>query len=332
MKRITIKDIASLLNISPSTVSRALADHPDISQPTKDRVREVARSLNYTPNLKARYLRSQLSGLIVLLLPEINMFFTPALMNGINEIVDEKGYSLVILQSDNSVTKEANMVKYCVNLGAEGVLLSLSTETSDLGHLQIARDADIPVVLLDKTIDSESYSSISIDGSEASFQAVSYLLKKGRTKIAGIFGNPRMSISQERKTGYNRALEAHGNPNNFSLDVEKVEQFETYWQQFTKQHPDFDACFTMSDELLVRTHHALNAMGRRIPEDVALFSISDGQAPYYLFPKVSHLKHSGYEVGKSAAKLLFNLIGDLNSTNMTLDAKLPIQLVELNSV
>ncbi len=330
MKRITIKDIATLLKIAPSTVSRALADHPDISMETKTKVQAVARSLNYSPNLKAKYLRSKLSGIIVLILPEINTFFTPELMNGVNQVVREKGYSLVIFQSDNSYEKERELLKYCVNLSAEGVLLSLSKGTSNLTHLAAVKEARIPLVLLDKTIHSDSFSSISINGVEASYQAVSYLLGKGRKQIVGVFGDKEMAITQSRIEGYRQALEAYGNLHEMIFEVKDVKNFEDDWERFSARHSQIDACFTMSDELLVRTHHAVMKRGLKIPEDIALFSISDGQAPYYLFPNISHLKHSGFEVGTSAGKLLFNLMSDLDS--MILEAKLPIELIELSSV
>ena len=135
MKRTTLKDLAKLLNLSPSTVSRALADHQDISEETKRRVQEVAQRMNYIPNLRAKYLRTRHSNVIALILPEMNMFFMPSLMNGINKVVEAKNYSLIVLQSDNSLWKEKQLVQYCLNLSVDGVLLSVSKETTNLSHL-----------------------------------------------------------------------------------------------------------------------------------------------------------------------------------------------------
>ncbi|MFN8580084.1 MAG: LacI family DNA-binding transcriptional regulator [Gemmatimonadaceae bacterium] len=115
--RITLKDIAKRLNLSMPTVSRALADHPDISSGTKERVREVAQALNYIPNYRARYLRAKHSRLIALVVPEMNMFFVPSMIAGINRVVQQNDYSLIVFQSDNSIVQERRLIEYYAPLG-----------------------------------------------------------------------------------------------------------------------------------------------------------------------------------------------------------------------
>ena len=137
--RITLKDIAKTVGLSMATVSRALADHPDISRETKERVREVAQALSYIPNYRARYLRAKHSRLIALIVPEMNMFFMPSMITGINRVVQQNDYSLIVFQSDNSIVQERRLVEYCTQLSADGVLLVLSSETSDLAHLNVLK-------------------------------------------------------------------------------------------------------------------------------------------------------------------------------------------------
>lgn len=332
MKRTTLKDLAKLLNLSPSTVSRALADHQDISEETKRRVQEVAQRMNYIPNLRAKYLRTRHSNIIALILPEMNMFFMPSLMNGINKVVEAKNYSLIVLQSDNSLWKEKQLVQYCLNLSVDGVLLSVSKETTNLSHLSPLHDNEVPVVLLDRLIENESFSTVKIADQEAAFRATSYLIEKGHERIVGVFSDTKLSISTERIKGFK---EAHANKRlkfkkSQVLTIDSVENFDHLFKQTIEKVKDVTAFFIMSDELMVRTFHLLRQSGYKIPEDCSLIAISDGKAPRFLFPNITHLHHSGHDVGEKAAHILIGLIQDYSDT--VIDAKVKTALVELGSV
>ncbi|MEM8484996.1 MAG: LacI family DNA-binding transcriptional regulator [Bacteroidota bacterium] len=328
MKRTTLKDLAKLLGLSPSTVSRALAGHPDISDATKQRVKDVAQGMNYIPNLRAKYLRSRHSKLIALIMPEMNMFFMPSLMNGINKVVEAKDYSLIVLQSDNSLWKEKQLIQYCLNLSVDGVLLSVSTETNNLSHLAPLQNNEIPVVLFDKLIENDAFSTVNIDDQEAAFKATNYLIQKGHKEIVGIFADTKMAISRERIRGFREAHAHNGIP----LSQKRIISIPdaTKMQQSLSKIEYATAFFTMSDELLVWTHHFLNQRGYSIPETCSLIAISDGQAPLFLYPNVTHLLHTGYQVGEKAAHILIGLIEDYSDT--VIDAKIKTSLIELDSV
>lgn len=331
-KRATLKDIAASLGVSMATVSRALADHPDISSETKDRVREMAQTLSYIPNYRARYLRAKHSRLVALIVPEMNMFFVPSMITGINRVVQQNDYSLIVFQSDNSIVQERRLVEYCTHLSADGVLLVLSSETSNLQHLDVLHEVDIPVVLLDKTIDTVKYTTITIDDEEAGREAASYLIDRGHTRVIGIFGDQRQRISTQRLKGFRRAHNEHVVPLAESqiLRVTIIDELEEQLDRAFAAHPDLTAIFTMTDELLVHTHHLLSRRGVRIPEDVSLLAISDGQAPSFLHPNVTHLRHSGIEVGERTAHILIGMI-EHNSDAM-MDVRIRTTLVEHGSV
>src|SRR3954468_14146672 len=208
--RVTLKDIAKSVSLSMATVSRALADHPDISRETKERVRDAAQSLSYIPNYRARYLRAKHSRLIALIVPEMNMFFMPSMMSGINRVVQANDYSLIVFQSDNSITQERRLVEYCTQLSADGVLLVLSSETSDLQHLDLLRECGIPVVLIDRTIETSKYTTITIDDEAAGRESANYLLDRGHTKCLGIFADQRQRISASRLKGFRVAHAERG--------------------------------------------------------------------------------------------------------------------------
>ncbi|CAN5910389.1 LacI family DNA-binding transcriptional regulator [soil metagenome] len=330
--RITLKDIAKTVGLSMATVSRALADHPDISRETKERVREVAQALSYIPNYRARYLRAKHSRLIALIVPEMNMFFMPSMITGINRVVQQNDYSLIVFQSDNSIVQERRLVEYCTQLSTDGVLLVLSSETADLQHLDILRDCGIPVVLLDKTIETIKHTTITIDDQDAGREAACYLFEHGHTRCLGIFSDQRQRISALRLKGFQRAHAEMGIPlaETQILRVAMIDELEEQLDRAFASHPDLSAIFTMTDELLVHTHHLLSRRGTRIPEDVSLMAISDGQAPTFLHPNVTHLRHSGVEVGERTAHILIGMI-EHNSDAM-MDVRIRTTLVELGSV
>lgn len=332
MKRVTIKDIARKLGVAPSTVSRALADHPDISADTKARVRLAAESLGYIPNFSARHLRARHSRLIGLIVPEMNMFFVPSLISGINRVLGQHAYSLLVFQSEDSQAQEHRLVELCLNLSMDGVLLTRSSETEDYAYLDRLRSAEVPVVLLDKVIETSEYCSVTIDDAEASREAVGYLLDRGHRAILGLFGDDRLHITACRMKGYQQAFNERGLTVNdhHVLMVSELSAFDRYFDRLLDTNPDATALFVMSDELLVRAHYCLSRRGHAIPTDLSLIAISDGHAPFFLHPNVTHLLDSGAEMGQKAANLLLGMID--HSSDGIVNTQIRTPLVELESV
>ncbi len=314
MKRATLKDIAKLTGLSISAVSRALKDHPDIGTKTKEKVKEVALALKYTPNLNARSLRTQSSKIIAVILPELTDFFFPKLLKGISEIVEGRGHSLIFLQSNNKFEREKELVEFCLTIFAEGVLISLSVESDHLNHLQKLKEAGIPTILIDRVIKNEDFPSITIDDRETSFRAAEYLIELGHTNILGIFGDKRLKMSQQRAEGF-RLAHSHYRKElkeEQILMVPDEKIIDQYIMEFIKKNSGATAIFTMSDVILVNTYHVINQLGFSIPDQISLVAISDGTAPNYLYPKITHLQHSGHEVGTKATNLLFNIIDGMS--------------------
>jgi len=333
MKRITIKDLAKLVNLSTSTVSRALSDHPDISEATKNKVRLAAEEFNYTTNVHARFFRTQKSRLIALVLPEVNMFFTPSLIRGINKVIDSSKYSLIVFLTNDSYKKEKEAIKQCINWAVEGVLISLSKQTFNLSHLEPLTKAKIKCVLLDKTLENENLPVVTIDNTQASYQAISYLIKKGHQNILGIFGNPNFSISQERINGYEKAMKENNIPilKENVISIDKAADLDFILPPILNHNKKITSIFTMSDELLAKSLYHINALGLSIPKDISIISISDGNYPYLTHPQTSHVKDSGSKMGKSACKFLIDLIANPSKEH---EAGLLVstKLVELQSV
>lgn len=300
-----------MLSVSVSTVSRALSDHPDISLETKTRVREVAQKFNYLPNLHARFFRKKNTRMIALILPEFNRFFIPDLIKGIQQYADALGYKLIIFQSGNQFETEAEIIKYCLSWVVEGVLISLSDDTGSLDHLKILKDSKIPVVLLDKVMSSPEYPTVTIDGYEAAYTATSAILRRDRKNILGVFGHENLSITKDRFKGFMAALEDHGLPatDHSFLKIKNIQHAKSLLTEKTNSQR-YDGLFFMTDELLVHGMNHFLKMGLQIPNDLSIVAISDGTSPHFLFPPVSHIFHSGYQIGKAACQLLIHHIQD----------------------
>jgi LacI family transcriptional regulator len=209
MKRITIKDIARLLGINVSTVSRALSNHPDVNAETRVRVQEVAESMGYIPNTLAVNLRRKHSGLIALLISEINMFFVPSVIRAIEEEMRRNGYQLIILQSKDMVEQEIENLRICRQLAVEGILVSLAANTLTNDHFAPLLEDGIPIVFFDK-VPSGPFNTVSINDEKIARQAVKHLIEHGHRRILGIFGLRSMRITQERYAGYQKSLREAG--------------------------------------------------------------------------------------------------------------------------
>ena len=310
MGRITIKDIAKLLEINPSTVSRALKDHPDISRETRAKVKRVAEDLGYVPNLQAISFRNRKSHLIGLILPDMNMFFFPPVISAIEEKVRQEGYNLIVLHSNNQLEREQENVRICQRLGVEGLLVSLTSESSTLDHFVELIGQGVPVILFDRVKNELDLPTVVIHDEAVASEAVAHLANKGRKRICGLFGDPKLAISQLRKAGFYQSLQEFG----LLVDEKWIIDAHDYDDAFREmdellQRPERpDAVFTMSDTLLVGTMMALQKYQVKIPDEMAIISISHGVIPRFFSPSVSYVQHSGTRVGATAAGLLFKRI------------------------
>lgn len=330
MSRITIKDIARALRLNISTVSRALRNQGEVSEETRRMVQQTAAELGYQPNLQAIHFRKQRSGLIGLVIPHMNMFFLPSVIEAMEGFVREKGYNLVVFQSGDSLAKEIEIARMCQNFSVDGLLVSVSKETSDAAHFSELVAEGTPVVFFDRTIVGADLPHVVINDAHASEMAVAHLFERGYQRIGGLFDDAHLRITQERYRGYYAALEQAGRPLRaedvfFTANMEEGRQSLQYLLQRSAPRPD--ALFVMSDELLAAAMQVTYELGIRIPQDLAIVSISDGKLPYFFAPKITHIAHSGYTVGWQSAQLLFDLLatkGHQGSGTVELETRLVI--------
>ena len=330
LQTITIKDIAKALNISTSTVSRALRDSYEINPETKQLVLEYAEKMNYRPNPIAVSLRENKSWAIGVIVPEIaNHYFSQAI-NGIEETAYRRGYHVMIFQSNESYEREVASVGHIVARKVDGLLISISNQTSEVSHLRALNEQGLPIVLFDRVSQDIPTHQVVADNYEGAFKATEHLILSGRKRIAHITSSPFLSITKERLAGYRAALEQYGICFEEQLirycDTFEVAYIRKYVEELLALDCKPDAFFTASDRLALGCLEALHALEIKIPEEVAMIGFTNIQAAHLLSPALSTVVQPAFEMGKVAAELLLDLIENKKRLVEFQTVKLPMEV------
>ncbi len=328
MEAITIKDIAKALNLSTSTVSRALRGSYEINAETKKLVLEYAEKMNYHPNPIALSLKENRSKAIGVIVPEIaNNFFSQAI-NGIEAVAYDRGYHVVIFQSHESYERERSNIQHLVGRKVDGVLISLSGQTTEVGHLLEIQNRGVPLVIFDRISNDIASNKVIADNFQGAFEATEHLILSGRKKIAHITSPSLLYTTAERLEGYKAALDKHGIPFDENLvrycGFAPEEARQVIFDLLDSQEPD--AIFTASDRLALDSFAAAKAKGIRIPEEVAFIGFTNLTVADLLDPPLSTIVQPAFEIGKTAAEILLNTIENKHSTATIKTVKIPTEL------
>jgi len=303
---VTIKDIARKLGVSPSTVSRALKDHPEISPKTKKVVTELANLLGYKPNEIALSLRSKKSKIIGLIIPEIVHHFFSSVISGIEEIAIEEGYNVMIFQSNESYTREVLNTQGLYSSRVDGLLVSLAKESKDYEHFRNLMNHNVPIVFFDRICEGLKTDRVIVDDYGGAFEAVQHLIDQGSKRILHLSGSERLLIGRNRINGYKDALDE----NNIPLDEDLIVKCDNYEDalektgDILKNHPDIDGVFTVNDFTAIGAMKVIKQTGRKIPEDIAVIGFTNSDSSTFTDPTLSSVDQHGTEVGREATKLL----------------------------
>lgn len=303
---ITIKDIARLVGVSASTVSRALKDHPDISAEKKDAIKAVANSMRYRPNQVALSLRLKKSKIIGVLLPKIYSFFFPSVVNGIEEVVNKHGYHLMILQSSELYQKEVNNTEIFLANNVEGVLAAVSRQTESFDHFKSIDDAHIPMVFFDRVPDKSLGDLVLIDDEIGAYQATRHLIERGKKKISICIGHPQLLISINRLAGYRRALKEYNIPfdQKYVVSAESPEQAKEQTAGLLDLPEPPDGIFAISDLTMSGIMTEIYQRKIKVPEEVALIGFCEDTFCNMYNPQLTSIMPMGFEIGKLAAERL----------------------------
>jgi LacI family transcriptional regulator len=313
MKAITIKDIARELGISVSTVSRALQNHPDISEQTKELVRECAHRLHYKPNLMASNLRTSKNTTIGVVIPELNHHFFASVLDGIEQTANDAGYNILICQSSEQVEKEEQNIQMLLNSRVAGILVGISKETIHLQHLQDIIDSGIPLVLYDRPCPSLLCDQVVSDDYAGAYNAVEYLIQTGCKRIMYFSSPMQLEVAHRRYQGWRDALLHYG----LSIDNGAILTCDTRAQAIIEtpnvmkgiEKPD--AIFCVNDNCAVGVLYAAQILGLRIPEDISICGFSDAPLCRTSSPMLTTVEQHGQEIGQRAMqRLLKRLEGD----------------------
>lgn len=330
MRHVTIKDIARQLNISPSTVSRALRDHPDISRATKDRILAMAAQFNYQPNLIAKSLQTRRTNTIGVIVPEIRHNFFSTAISGIEDTAYTAGYTIMVCQSNDTYQREAVNTAALVANRVAGVLASVSQETKDVAHLQRVLQQGIPLVLFDRVDDKLAASKVVVDDHDGAYAAVAHCIQRGYTRIAHIGASPNLSISRQRRAGYEKALTDHGltiDPQLIVVEGCQEADGRKGAQQLLARTEPPDAIFAVNDPVAIGAHIYLKETGIRIPEDVALVGFSNNPISALLEPALTTVNQPAFEMGKTAAGLLLKQLDDDGAAAASVTKVLKTELI-----
>lgn len=308
--QITIKDIARILGISPSTVSRALKDHPDINTDTKKAVNELARKLKYQPNAVALSLKNSRSNTIGIIIPEIVHYFFSSVISGIEDVASQKGYTVIICQSNESFAREVSNANALLSHRVDGILISISKETNSFDHFVNLQEGGIPLVFFDRIAPEINADQIITDDIDASYNATRHLIETGRTRIAHFAGPQGLVIGRDRLQGYINALTEAGLPidNRLIIEADTFEKARNTVGEMLDAGIVPDGIFAVNDMTAIGAMQTMMKRGYKVPDDVSIVGFSDGYLSGVTDPHLSSVDQHGYEMGTTAAEMLFHRI------------------------
>lgn len=309
-KRTTIKDIAKALDVSISTVSRALKNNPEISIKTRELIKKTAKDMKYRPNPIAVALKTSQSHTIGVIVPKIVNTFYAAVVEGIEEVADKHGYQVFVSSSNEAFEKEKKYVDAFLNSRADGVILSLSRGTEEFEHIQRLQDLDVPTVLFDRTTKDLKIPRVVTDDAQAAYKAVTHLINGGAQNIAILSGPKHLLIGRNRTRGYKNALEKANIPFDPELLIHSdftVDNARTATKDLL-QKKKIDAIFCLNDDLAIGAVYAVKEYGLEVPKDVAIVGFYNSKRSRYMNPSISTVDLNPHEVGVLTAGLLFEQI------------------------
>lgn len=298
----TLKKIAQTLGISVSTASRALKQHPDISVATRQKVLDLAKTLDYEPNANAVQLRTRNSKLFGILVPTIANQFYDSFIASLEEICRKNGYSIIILQSANDPAIEAENLKLFRQNRISGLFACITAGTNELSAYEKMDEVDIPVIFFDNVPPDEHLHTVCLADSAAGEMAADTIIRKKKKKVLALFGDPQLSITRKRLTAFTDRMKEKAP----GIEVQTVHAISseeariktTAALQDRKRMPD--TLFCMSDEILIGVMKTLQVNGLRTPEDIALIAISNGFIPRLFHPEITYVETSGQKLAEQA--------------------------------
>ncbi|MCY1722931.1 LacI family DNA-binding transcriptional regulator [Prolixibacteraceae bacterium Z1-6] len=326
----TIHDIAKALNISASTVSRALNDNPLIREATRKKIKQTAEEMGYRPNVMAANFRTKRTNTIGVIVPLINRHFFSSVISGIEHVAYQQGFTVTISQSNDKFEKEDKIAHTLFANRVDGLILSIAMETQTYDHLKLFSDRNIPLVFFDRIVDEIEAHKIVVDDFGAAYRATQHLIDQGRKHVAMIGGPLNLSIYKNRQDGYCKALkdagldfDNSGVVNNSLTREDGVKAIRKLMKAPSKP----DAIFCANDTTALSAILYLQENGYRVPQDIAIVGFSNEPFSEVVTPAISTIKQPGFEIGKKAAELIISQILKKEKTAKFETITMPTELI-----
>ncbi len=308
--KLTLKQIAKELDVSISTVSKALKDSSEIGEDTKDKIKAFAKLYNYKPNNIALSLKNRKTKTIGIIIPEIVHHFFTTVISGVEKVANELGYNVLVCLSDNSFDKEVLNMEMLANGSTDGFIMSLAKETMQKGdyhHLQETINQGMPLVLFDRVVDEIACDKVIIDDVIGAKKAVNHLVEIGCKRIALITTVDYVIVGKLRTHGYQQALYEAGLPIDESmiLKIEEMENSEAEIEHFLKEK-NVDGVFAVNEHFAISAIKTLQENNKKIPEDVSVIGFTDGELSKRFIHSLTTVSQHGERMGEEAARILID--------------------------
>ncbi len=307
---ISINDIARALGISPSTVSRALKDHPDISIETKKVVKAYAEQVNYRPNALALSLKQQRSHTLGLIIPEIVHHFFSSIISGIEEFAYDRGYRLIICQSNEDYKREVMNTQVLFDNRVDGMLISMSKTTHNHGHFKDLIDYGIPLVFIDRVSHEVETDRVVTADYDGALLATTHLLEQGRRRILHLASPEHLIVGELRKKGYHQALANFNIPPDEALILpcDTRQEVLNLKDRIKSLAPHIDGLFAVNDFTAIAAMQVLQEAGYKIPDNIAVVGFGNDPIASIACPALTTIEQNGFEMGSHAVEILIRRI------------------------
>ncbi len=326
-QKITLKDLAQALNVSVVTVSKALRDHPDISQKMKKQVKQTAEKMGYIPNIVARNLSSRRTRTIGLIVPKIAHSFFSSLIESVYKYAANRNYEIILTASQENPEFESKHLLTMISMRVDGILISVTDKTATLPLLSVVRENRIPLVQIDRTLNAP-FSKVVFEDAEGTYRAVKHAIDLGYRKLAFIGGNHSLHIARERLKGFKKAARESGLPLQKTFLVQggftEADGYQAVMRfKKSNQLPEF--IFTATYPVALGVVKAARELNLKIPDDIDLISFGGSAFNAFITPAISYVEQNTKEMARLAVEQVLREI-EANETQQPAELRIPSEL------
>jgi LacI family transcriptional regulator len=327
-KLVTLNDIAQKLGVATITVSKALRDHPDISRSTADLIKQTANELGYSPNFMARSLAARKSNTIGVVLPQIAHHFFSSVIDHIYTFAFAKNYQVFLTVSHENAEMQKQQIQTLLSMRVDGIIISVSRDTSDFEIFEIAKKRGVPLVFMDRIPDLADCNTVTVDDKGGAYKAIEHAIKLGYKKIAHFAGYTNINIGRERMIGFQQAMKDHDLEVNpawaIEGDFDELSGYNSFMKLYREKNlPDFILAVTFPVAIGIYT--AAREVGMKIPDDIDVICFGNSEVQNFLSPPLSCVNQPTEQLAEKSMDVLvenINNIDNYNSKKIIIDTEL----------